>query len=262
MRLSQLARKVSKTPKELLDFLQSNGIGKYSGSNVKVDVEHINFVIQYFTQEYDEAIVSIPASSDNIKNENSGNPSKSESEETNTPVKINESVTKEETKNVELIRAPKVKLQGVKVVGKIDLPDRPVKTERSVINDPGKEQSVEDPNYKRTNKKSNKLPKSRFERGINHRKSKKRLTYQEKLRQEEREKERRKKKQMQQDRERKRKHYQKNVQSKIKPLPAKKKTKSLPAAPETTNITKTQVPLYKNPLRRFWAWLNGAYDEY
>ncbi len=261
MRLSQLARKISKTPKELLDFFESNGIRKYSSSNVKVNPEHINFVLQHFEKELNSGLPSTSDPADDKYKEDLKTSSGSEIKKMKTPVKTKKTDTEEKPDDVELIRAPKVKLQGVKVVGKIDIPNQALKTKDPAVEKSKQEKSVERSSDNQTYKQGSQSSGVFNKKDPKLRKSTNRITYQEKLRREKQERERTKRKQMREDKERKKKHYQKNVQSKIQQLPAKRKIKSQTKEPETAPIHATP-PHYKNPLRRLWAWLNGVYDGY
>ncbi len=128
MRLSQLARQVSRTSKELIVFLHSRGIENYSGTNAKIDPDHVRLVLDHFIPE------RITSSKETIsagKNDPASDPlqtadrpAKQElhSENSMDPVK-----NLSQSKEPEIIRAPKMKLQGVKVIGKIELPEKPSK---------------------------------------------------------------------------------------------------------------------------------------
>ena len=158
---------------------------------------------------------------------------------------------------IEVIRMPKIKLEGVKVVGKIDLPD-PVKKDntedRSIKQQKDKEDIPAmgiDGKYKKTRKRS---PGKKFK----HRNSRKELSYEEKLKREERKKVREQQKAKKLKKEQKKKHYLKNVQSNIESTSRKKKNR------KSENLELEAIkprPEYKNPIRKFWGWLNGEYDR-
>jgi hypothetical protein len=162
-----------------------------------------------------------------------------------------------ESPEPEVIRAPKMKLQGVKVVGKIELPEKRIKTSAHKDPDnnsgkhPGMKKDAEVTSRNHSSNKKKITGKTRANRS---------MSYLEKQKKEERKREKEKRERMKKTKERKRNHYQNKVQTKISPTQSKKKNPSK----NIRNLKKNQpepAPVYKNPLRRFWAWLNGAYDE-
>lgn len=122
MRLGQLARKLERTPAEIIEFLASKNVRIDEGVNSKLDSSHIALLLQEYApgtqaeniQIVDDTSIEIPAST----------PSSEVGES-------KENVSQESTPEVEasqgeqgdVIRAPKVELAGLKVLGKIDLPE-------------------------------------------------------------------------------------------------------------------------------------------
>ncbi len=252
MRLFQLAREVSKTSKEIIDFLHSQGINRYSGSNSKMDDEHVQMILHQFKPES----FSSYEKNDPVYLEDRAR----EPEEQGTEVSAKlepQSEKKSDQGNIqpgseeaEVIRAPKIKLQGVKVVGKIELPEKPLRKRETKPDEGSLEMDSKPDHTKRKSKKSSALQKSNRS-----------LSFLEKQKREERKREKQKKDRLKKEREKKRIHYQKNVQFKILPAQPKKKLRSSEKREESLshrNIT----PTYKNPIKRFWAWLNGAFDQY
>ena len=84
------------------------------------------------------------------------------------------------------------------------------------------------------------------------------LSYEEKLKREEREKLRKLKLRKKEEKKRKQKYYKENLKTKTiaKPKKTKKNQSSAP------NQTEKKVEVHKNPIKRLWAWLNGKYDTY
>jgi hypothetical protein len=122
MRLGQLARKLAIRPSQIVDFLSSHQIYLEEGSNAKLYDEHVDRIVQYFAPdrlneieaeirteavtEKKEALVGIvepTLGTENLKTENV------------------ESVTSTNQEKPEVIKAPKVELSGLKVLGKIEL---------------------------------------------------------------------------------------------------------------------------------------------
>jgi hypothetical protein len=156
----------------------------------------------------------------------------------------------QQSEETEVIRAPKIKLQGVKVVGKIELLEKPIRIRETKPDERSLEMDSKPDHKERKSKKSSDLQKSNRS-----------LSFLEKQKREERKREKQKKDRLKKEREKKRIHYQKNVQSKNLPAQPKKKPRSKGKREESLshrNIT----PTYKNPIKRFWAWLNGAFDQY
>ncbi|MFY0592048.1 hypothetical protein [Roseivirga sp.] len=161
-----------------------------------------------------------------------------------------------QTESLETYKAEKPHLEGLKVVGKIDLPEPVVKEKE--------EKPEEKPTRKPRADRSTRQRKQRTDRQQNslveERKKAKRLAIKKKFEEEERLK------------QLKKKHYEENVKAKIKP-PVSKKKKSKTAAtttepavpysdkPKTSAAANPKMKKDKNPIKRFWLWLNGAYDN-
>jgi hypothetical protein len=84
------------------------------------------------------------------------------------------------------------------------------------------------------------------------------LSYEEKLKREERKKILAQQRAKKLKKEQKKMHYIKNVQSNVAPTRIKKKRRKT----DQSDLKPVKVrPVYKNPIRKFWAWLNGEYDQ-
>ena len=131
MRLSQLARKLEISPSELILFFEKTKTGNYDSHNNKVEEGDLKLALDHFspvntetdieeeTQPVMESKLDIPVKEDN--NPPPGSDSKTLAENTSESKSITDKM-----EEIEVIRMPKIKLEGVKVVGKIDLPE-PVK---------------------------------------------------------------------------------------------------------------------------------------
>lgn len=120
MRLGQLARKLVIKPAEIVDFLAAQNIQLEDEANTRIEDDHVALVMQKFAPYLPEQKVI-----ESIIPETPIQP-----EEVSTVIEqLNLSPSsetlpfdEEETK-IELIKAPKVELSGLKVLGKIDLPE-------------------------------------------------------------------------------------------------------------------------------------------
>lgn len=124
MRLGQLARKLSVRTAEITDFLAQHNIKIEEGSNVRLQEEQVELIVKHFNAE-NAAFFLIP------KNESEEQPNVveivTETIEIDTvpQVLIEPDPVKEvEPEKGEVIRAPKVELSGLRVLGKIDLPEK------------------------------------------------------------------------------------------------------------------------------------------
>ncbi len=122
MRLAQLARKLSIRPSQLVTFLAEHNITPEEGLNARLADEHVTLIISHFS----------PGMLDEIKSEIS-QPSIKEAP-VPTPVEPEPVVIETATEPVvsqendlleskEIIKAPKIELTGLKVLGKIELPE-------------------------------------------------------------------------------------------------------------------------------------------
>ncbi len=168
-----------------------------------------------------------------------------EKEEASASPEIDESVE-------EVIRVKKIKLEGIKVVGKIDLPEPKVKEAEENTETEEVEKKEEKP------KKNYRKDRKHHHKGRKQRRSGKRETYEERIKREKREAELKLRKLEKQKKLKKKQYYIENVQANVQIKPPKKSKKKLKA--ESRVQQEIQKP--KNPLKRFWGWLNGKYDNY
>lgn len=120
-----MARKLALRPAEIVEFLAANQINIEEGSNTRLDNDHVRLIMQKFapgelaeiaeefSDERDIDAVGDPAPApapvfENNSNEEGIDPSVS---------------APNENAEIEIIKAPKIALSGLKVLGKIDLPE-------------------------------------------------------------------------------------------------------------------------------------------
>jgi hypothetical protein len=146
MRLGQLARKLSLKPAEIVEFLASQNIQIGEGSNTRIEDEHALIVIRHYapglenllkeqeveqiktTETQVEVMPEVNAEVPEVKTEVINEKIESQQDVSlEVGEQISESVdtTAAETyvTNDDVIKAPKVELPGLKVIGKIDLPE-------------------------------------------------------------------------------------------------------------------------------------------
>ena len=290
MRLTTLARKVELTPKKLVAFLESEGVELDNGVNTKLDDNIIHLVFENFAPEQiqDKEIekpiepveetkesthpksedldsVKIPVANDAIKKAE-----KVEESEIDEKAKLETSTIEEEKigtiedlegesmDDIDLIKVKKVKLEGIKVVGKIDLPEKPTKKE---VEDTAAEENAE-PQEIDSQKEKSKSKGRKFDRNRKKNRPSKGqnpLSYEERLKEEKREKLKKRRRRENEEKRRKKKYYEQNIKPKVtQPSRKSKKKKSL----ESRSSPKKEVVVHKNPIKRLWAWLNGKYDKY
>jgi hypothetical protein len=134
MRLGQLARKLALRPSQIVDYLATKQIFPDEGSNARLSDEVTERVVLHFAPGRLNEIMAVeekntePAVSPEPVQEEPVITQEQEEvvavEATPTPVI---EVT-EEKSEVEVIKAPKVELSGLKVLGKIELPEPKKKT--------------------------------------------------------------------------------------------------------------------------------------
>jgi hypothetical protein len=125
MRLAQLARKVGKNQSEVIKFLADNSVFVEDHSNAKVEDTDVAKVMNHFAPAVLAPIQEPERQSQALAHE----------PETTLPKVINELALGDQDveevspdaaaieKQTEVIKAPKIALQGLKVIGKIDLPE-------------------------------------------------------------------------------------------------------------------------------------------
>jgi hypothetical protein len=269
MRLSQLARKLEISPSELIKFFENQGLDYYSSHNNKIRKDDENLAFKFYhtkgiqdENEDAEKTVSESDSGNQLKSENYMHLSYSDEDFRPSPLVNLKNKQNKDNAEIEIIRMPKIKLEGVKVVGKIDLPE-PVRRKSQIREDPDQNTSFEEKTERKSGRKKSgedDFEWKRYKRKKHHQTRKKpELSYEQKLQLEEKKRITAQKKLKKLRKEKKKQHYIRSVQTNSLSSTKKKKTRTLP---EPYAIPKAAKPAYKNPLRRIWAWLNGEYDEH
>ncbi len=293
MRLSTLARKIDKTPTQLISYLEKQEIKITNGFHSKLDGETVEFILKQFLpeQQIEDPIPELMVEDETIIEAETVVPEKELSveiidekiedeeykeEEKSQVIELEKSVNQEEiieaptpeviepkaepktgtlddlenenSDEIELIKAKKVKLDGIKVVGKIDLPEKPTKEPSDDEPSTLIEKDEKPISRKKSIKPGNEMNSSQTNKRMS-------VGFEEKLRREERYKQRKIKQNALEEKKRKVAFYKNHVQPKTTPKVKKKKKVSIAAVPEQTVVS-------KNPIKRLWEWLNGKYDQY
>jgi len=154
MRLGQLARKLELRPAEIIEFLATKNIVIEDDANAKVDDNYVALVFRQFAPDMETAntpeVEAAPATTPeeliaevNVEDE--------------TPPPLSppsESVPEQ----IEVIKAPKIELSGLKVLGKIDLPD-PKKKQTEEPSENSETEQPRDFNREKKSQRYNKTPR-------------------------------------------------------------------------------------------------------
>lgn len=124
-----MARKLALRPVEIVNYLALKSIIIDSGGNTRLEDEHVNVILQKFAPNgLPEDVVTVADEEPKIE---IVQPDEPVVEKSLVNIEIPEPEIKEEEK-IEVIKAPKIELSGLKVLGKIELPE-PKKKEPAVI---------------------------------------------------------------------------------------------------------------------------------
>lgn len=126
MRLGQLARKLSKRPAEILEVLSIQNVSTEEVANYRLSDEQVNQAYRVFAPELLNIVPEAETEIEEVQEivEVSNEPTVSSVEAAVEVVEpSSEPAVEEQPGAIELIKAPKVALSGLKVLGKIDLPE-------------------------------------------------------------------------------------------------------------------------------------------
>lgn len=239
MRLGQLARKLSVRPSQIVDLLAKDQQYFEEGSNAKLNDDLVKQIVLHFapdrlaelmtvqTQEIEEIQVEPEPVVEEVV------------EKVELPVEPLTAESTEVVSDTETIRAPKVELAGLKVLGKIELPTPRKKEEAKVEGEAG--ETEQKPKRERQDKR--RKPVERAEKNWRNPIAQQREA-------EAREKEERRKKALEEEKERKRINYL----NKIKTTQPVKAVRIYDEAEERVEIKPEQQP--RTWLGKFLKWLN------
>jgi hypothetical protein len=137
MRLAQLARKVSVKSTAIVDFLAAQAVVIEDNPNTKIEEEHVRMILSHFAPALlENELTALATTQDEIPAAVENESPQAEVQE-EVPAIITEEPAVEapaDTTTVteelpDIIRAPKIELSGLKVLGKIELPEKKKKEE-------------------------------------------------------------------------------------------------------------------------------------
>lgn len=252
MRIGQLARNLNTTVPEIVTFLAGEGIDLTGHPHEKLDSDQENKVRAAFSTapspdpqsspEMDPEVIEVPetvALPEILQEEVNQSEIVPEEEE---EILQEEKGTRENDASPEdVIRAPKIQLPGLKVLGKIELPT-------PKMNESGKSDEVParpSGKLKRENTKPNKSGETPEEREARRLRSKKA-----RLKREEQEAQQRKEKELKVRKKRKEQFYQQQVQKTA--LETRKSNRKPAQKPVISRHSKQPKTIWG----KFWKWLN------
>ncbi|MFT6939978.1 MAG: hypothetical protein ACJASN_001468 [Cyclobacteriaceae bacterium] len=288
MRLGQLARVVELKPTELINFLQKQGISVYTHANSKLEEEHEALVKEHFDIEdkveapAEPIIETIFSTTEEVVTEAPPTDLMEAVEDIDTDDEIilseeDETVLEDEAtlsvlndedskvtkdlqivpeegqeeieEEIEIIKAPKIALPGLKVIGKIDLPVPPKKEES--LKEESEENIPQERKERRTPRKS-KRKRKQDDPNFN--------SVADKRERERKKAEKHKEKKKEREKEKKKEFYLQRV-SDLQAIAEKKERKPIKTASYTDQVNKQRKEEEKNKtsgnvLIRVWRWLN------
>jgi hypothetical protein len=275
MRLAQVARKLSITTEDIVDFLEIRGVSIEKESNTKLEEDALKLLYTHFEVE-EEAPADAKADKveESLEEENHHGSidskeeldqkvvSAQQEEENDAPelslisddstIEENEKLEKKPSKTVEellsesdeqaneevVIKAPKVELKGLNVLGKIELPEPKLKAEpKDAEEEPKARKSKPTVKGKKAQAPKRKAELSPAE-----------------IRKRKAEREARKRVQIEKEKKKKREQFYKDkiLKPQQKRQKAKPKRKNIKAEQDVSNVSRQPKTL----LGRFWRWLN------
>jgi len=234
MRLGQLARKLALRPVEIVDFLARQSIQIDSGNNSRIEDEHVLLILQKYAPGQlienvekeiaeEEKAPEVPTLGNIV---------------TDVPAiqSIAEEKTITEEEKIEVIKAPKIELSGLKVLGKIELPETRKKEPVANTEEPNDQPPTERERRERTNQSQQRPAKNPIAL---------------QREREAREEEAKRREQIERDKEKRTLHYLKKVNVAQPTRPVKIQEEKI----ERKQVTKEPAPT--TLWGRFRRWLNS-----
>lgn len=246
MRLGQLARKLAVRPSQIVDYLSTHQIYLEEGSNAKLNDEHVDRIVLHFAPNRLKEIVADIKTEEAVENMTPAIVTEQPEKEDSKP-EIFESASDNKLEKPEVIKAPKVELSGLKVLGKIELPE-PKKKDQPAL-EPAREETKTEPQEQRKQKPESRKPqiKSKQEAQQPWRNP---IALQRER--EAREAEQRKREAAEREKERRKEHYLKRVKVGQPTKPAR-----IIDEPMELHITQKSDERPRGLWGRFMKWLNG-----
>ncbi|XOV91897.1 MAG: hypothetical protein ACFHWX_17025 [Bacteroidota bacterium] len=245
MRISSLARKIKLKPSELIAFFENHDIVLDSGAHTKLSEDQVEMVYEEFAPEFQSPekeeitepeveTTEVPEISEAVDNEPEIESIEASPQEEGKPEE--EPEPEEPSEEIEVIRAPKITLPGLKVKGKIDLPE-PKKPEPKEETESEKELT----NKRRDRQRRDRKRENDYNPVAAARKRKEQKEEKERLAE------------LKKKKKAKTQHYYK-IQQKV----AKSKREKSDNIIEVSDSKKVEVnATKKNVFQKFWKWFNS-----
>ena len=244
MRLGQLARKLSLRPSQLVDFLAENNIQTEEGSNSRLADENTQLIVQHFAPErLDEimkpSVEEIPVEVSPTLEEIVQPELEQQQDQIEDQIITSQDAPAQQQTEPEVIRVQKIELSGLKVLGKIDLPE-PKKKESKPE---GENETGEEPKRERKDSAKSKHPRrERDQRAW-------RNPLEVQRQREARELEDKRKAELEREKEKRKHHYQ----SKVKQVKQPKRSKDVKEKITSKKPVNTR-PAPKTWIGKFFRW--------
>jgi hypothetical protein len=217
MRLGQLARKLSLRPAQLVEFLATHNIQMEESSNARMDDTHVELIVRHYAPESLTQIVEEieePELAEEIPQPSVIEPATIEAE--------SDGEEKQEPEP-QVIRVQKIELSGLKVLGKIELPELRKKETEPTPTEEGQEPATlpENPPVEQVARPRNQNKKQAHQRPVRAQQRPWKNPLELKRERETREAEEKKRKAQQQEKEKRKRHYEQKVKSVGQPKRAK-----------------------------------------
>lgn len=250
MRLGQLARKLAIRPSQIVDYLSTHQLYLEEGSNAKLNDEHVDRIVQHFAPDRLKEIAA-DINTEEVENRVTSGLIISEPLPDIEDPKIEkvEGVRDTQIERPEVIKAPKVELSGLKVLGKIELPEAK-KKEKPAVDPVAEETKTEIQEQRRTKPEPRKQVSTKSNREVTQQSWRNPIALQRER--EAREAEERKKEAAERAKDRRKEHYLKRVKVGQPTKPAR-----IIDEPVELHITQNPDKRPSSLWGRFIKWLNG-----
>jgi hypothetical protein len=241
MRLGQLARKLDVHTNDIVGFLSSNNIRIEEGSNTRIDDDHVELIIRHFAPALltETAVIPEPeAQEQNLEASEPVNIAMPEEDTQPSP-----DIEENKFEKTEIIKAPRTELPGLKVLGKIELPESKkteIETSSDEVSTTKPANKSVRPVQKQSSRRANPIKEEPWKNPIALQRDREAKAAEEK-----------RKEQQERDREKRMLHYLKKVKKSEQPVRAFK----LDNEPAKAESKKMQQPP-KTWLGKFWRWLS------
>ena len=149
MRLGQLARQLAIKSEQIVDFLASKNIAIDPGTNTRLEDDHIPMILEQFAVDGEGPNQLVVPEIFELE---SSAPVNAEPDSIEAPLAESSSTSEEAP---ELIKAPKVELPGLTVIGRIDLPEKKKKEPETETTSTPEESKPQRAFYQRPQRRTN-----------------------------------------------------------------------------------------------------------